>query len=98
MSMQISSRRVRFLEPTQTFRTKLLYNNVMFVVAAVVAETLGGGDLSWEELMIRDTFFPLGMFNSSFIHTAGPDFSGIAIPYLRLGEDTVISIPFQGYR
>ena len=55
--------RLRYLEPTATFRGRLQYNNLMFIAAGQLTERLSGQ--SWDD-QIRDRIFtPLGMTRAS---------------------------------
>lgn len=48
-----------YLEPQQSFRSQYAYDNLMYVVAGEVAAAAGGA--TYEELMHREIFEPLGM-------------------------------------
>jgi CubicO group peptidase (beta-lactamase class C family) len=55
--------RLKYLEPTTTFRGRLQYNNLMFIAAGELAERVGGH--SWDD-QVRDRIFtPLGMTRAS---------------------------------
>ncbi len=58
-SRQELFRRLRYLKPTKGFREEFQYNNLMFMAAGVVFESISG--LSWEELIQQRIFDPLGM-------------------------------------
>lgn len=51
--------RIRWLQPSQAFRTKAQYSNLMYAMAGYVAERATGQ--SWETLMEQKLFQPLGM-------------------------------------
>lgn len=55
--------KVRFLQPKNSFRQKLNYNNIMFIVAGEVIRKISG--LSWAEFIEQRIMKPVGM-NSSF--------------------------------
>ena len=57
---------MRFLEPNKEFRSEFKYNNLMYGLLTHVTEVLGGD--SWENLMKRHIFQPLGMTSSDFTH------------------------------
>src|SRR5687768_3139337 len=65
--------RLRFLEPSATFRQRYQYNNLMFLTAGVLAERLTGN--SWESLVRQRLFTPLGMTrtNTSVTELAASD-------------------------
>ncbi len=77
------------------FRTKLMYNNFLYVLAAAIAEKLTGQ--SWEELIRMRIFEILGMSNSSFIDQDGPDFRNIATPHMTV-KGKLTSIPIDVHR
>lgn len=54
--------RLRYLEPTTTFRNRYQYNNLMFATAGYLAEQLTNH--SWEELIQTRLLTPLGMTSS----------------------------------
>jgi len=85
-------RRLRYLEPSQDFRYKWQYQNLMFVVAGYLIEKITGK--TWEEFIRERIFKPLGMMNSNFSvedSKKSPDF---ALPYLEK-DGKVIEIPFR---
>ncbi len=54
---------VKYLKPENSFRTKLDYNNIMFIVAGEVIHRISGQ--SWAEFIEQRIFKPIGM-NASF--------------------------------
>jgi CubicO group peptidase (beta-lactamase class C family) len=56
-------RRLRYLEPSHTFREVYQYNNLMYVTAGFLAGEVAGK--SWEDLVEQRIFAPLGMNNST---------------------------------
>jgi CubicO group peptidase (beta-lactamase class C family) len=84
--------RLRFLEPTATFRQRYQYNNLMFMTAGVLVEQVAGQP--WEGLIKDRIFTPLGMLrsNTSVRDMAyAPDFS---LPYVERGGK-VVAVPFR---
>jgi CubicO group peptidase (beta-lactamase class C family) len=55
--------RLAFAEPTHKFRTQWQYNNTMFMVAGMAAESVTGK--TWHELIKTRIFAPLGMTSSN---------------------------------
>ncbi|WP_337059174.1 serine hydrolase domain-containing protein, partial [Elizabethkingia meningoseptica] len=53
---------VRYLKPANPFRTKLDYNNIMFIVAGEVIHRVSG--LSWADFIEQRIMKPVGMNNS----------------------------------
>ncbi|MCP2520170.1 serine hydrolase [Candidatus Aminicenantes bacterium AC-335-A11] len=85
-------RRLRYLEPSQDFRYKWQYQNLMFVVAGYLVEKITGK--TWEEFVRERIFKPLGMKNSNFSvedSKKSPDF---ALPYYKK-NGKIIEIPFR---
>ncbi len=56
-------RRLRYLPPTATFRSKYQYQNLMYTAAGFLTGTLDGS--SWEELTEKRIFGPIGMKEST---------------------------------
>jgi CubicO group peptidase (beta-lactamase class C family) len=56
-------RRIRFIEPTYSFRAGYVYHNVMYTVAGAVIEAASG--MTWDEFVKRRIFEPLGMTRSA---------------------------------
>jgi CubicO group peptidase (beta-lactamase class C family) len=52
-------RRVRFLKPTSSFRSKFGYQNIMFLAAGMVVQAVTGK--SWDDFVRERLFLPLGM-------------------------------------
>lgn len=74
------------------FRDKMVYNNWMYTLAGYVAEVLGKA--SWEDLVLKRIFQPLGMSDSRIIgKTINVNADNFALPYVRVREDLVASDP-----
>jgi CubicO group peptidase (beta-lactamase class C family) len=56
-------RRIRYLEPSYTFRQAYQYNNLMYVTAGYLAGSVAG--TTWETLVKQRIFTPLGMTHSN---------------------------------
>lgn len=70
----------RFLRPLYEFRADLLYNNLMYTLAAHPIEGLLG--MSFEELLRDNLLVPLGMDSTTFYDEAADnDYEGFATPY-----------------
>jgi CubicO group peptidase (beta-lactamase class C family) len=75
-------RRVRFLEPSWSFRASYGYQNIMYLAAGTVVEKVSGQ--SWDEFM-RDRFFtPLGMRRSVTSVTQLAQLPDVATPHERI--------------
>jgi len=55
-------RRIRFIQPTYSFRAGYIYHNVMYTVAGAVIEAASG--MTWDEFLRQRIFQPLGMTRS----------------------------------
>jgi CubicO group peptidase (beta-lactamase class C family) len=55
--------RLRYLQPSKSFRTTWQYNNLMFMTAGYLTERISGQ--SWEKALENEIFSPLGMKNSN---------------------------------
>jgi CubicO group peptidase (beta-lactamase class C family) len=56
--------RLRYLEPQASFRADYIYNNMMYMVAGRVIESVSGQ--MWHEFVSERIFTPLGMERSNF--------------------------------
>jgi CubicO group peptidase (beta-lactamase class C family) len=84
--------RLRFLEPSASFRQRYQYNNLMFMTAGVLAERLTGQ--SWDDLIAARIFAPLGMTRSNTSVRQMPHSDDYSLPYLqRSGK--VVAVPFR---
>ncbi len=84
--------RLRYLEPSEDFRTVYQYQNLMFMTAGYLVEKIAGS--SWEKFIENRIFYPLGMTESNFSvedSQRAPDF---ALPYV-LQDEEVTLIPFR---
>jgi CubicO group peptidase (beta-lactamase class C family) len=82
-------RRLRFVAPTASMRSRFLYQNVMVATAGLLAEEVSGR--SWGELLRSRLFEPLGMARTVPYHanTAGRD--NLARPH-DFVEGTLVAI------
>ena len=82
--------RLRFLKPETPFRSHYSYQNMMFLAAGQAAGKAAGS--SWDDLVKRRIFEPLGMTASvTDYHAAGPD---AARPH-GMQRDSVFAEPFM---
>ena len=56
-------RRVRFLKPSSSFRSRYGYQNIMYMTAGEIVKSITGK--TWDEFMKERLFVPLGMSSSS---------------------------------
>lgn len=71
--------RLRYLEPSTSFRESFQYQNLMFMTAGLLAEKITGQ--KWEELVQQRILTPLGMTQSNFSVAAMQQSSSFAWPY-----------------
>jgi CubicO group peptidase (beta-lactamase class C family) len=84
-------RRLRYLEPSASFRGRYQYSNVSFVAAGAIVGKLSGD--TWENFVEKRLFQPLGMIHSNFdlqIESAD-DFS---YPY-KYENGQYVKLPFR---
>ena len=84
--------RLAHFELTEPFRSKFQYNNMMFMVAGYLIETIDGRP--WEEAVRERIFQPLGMASSNFSVLDSQKADDFAPPYDEQ-EGKVRAIPFR---
>jgi CubicO group peptidase (beta-lactamase class C family) len=84
--------RLPYLEPSETFRSKFQYNNIMFMTAGYLIERVTGK--SWEDTVRLRIFEPLGMTGSNFSVKDSQKAADFAKPY-EDRDDKVVEIPFR---
>jgi len=85
-------RRLAYLEPNADLRAKWQYNNLMFLTAGFLVETVTGK--TWEEAVRQRIFEPLGMDRSNFSVFDSQKSDDFAQPY-REKDDKLELIPFR---
>jgi CubicO group peptidase (beta-lactamase class C family) len=85
-------RRVRYLKPNSSFRSKFGYSNIMFLAAGQSVAAAAGE--SWDDVVVSEIFRPLGMTesNTSVDSLAGK--ADVATPHSIAG-DRAIPIPWR---
>jgi len=74
-------RRLKFLEPSASFRSRWQYQNLMFVTAGYLVERITGR--SWEDLIRERIFAPLEMRRSNTsVRDLKPDSQDAAVAYV----------------
>lgn len=76
--------RVRFLEPTWSFRAQFGYQNIMYLAAGQAAAKIY--NKSWDDLISERIFAPLGMSRSSTSVTRLKSMSDVSAPHARLDD------------
>jgi CubicO group peptidase (beta-lactamase class C family) len=72
-------RRIRFLPPSQAFRTENGYQNTMFLAAGEAAAAASG--MSWDDLVTQRILRPLGMTHTNTSTKAFAGESDVATPH-----------------
>jgi len=85
-------RRVRFVEPSWSFRSQFGYQNIMYLAAGqVVAKT---ANTTWDDFIRQRIFQPLGMTASNTTVSALRGQDNVAAPHSEV-SDTVRAIPYR---
>ncbi|KPJ90148.1 MAG: hypothetical protein AMS18_11420 [Gemmatimonas sp. SG8_17] len=84
--------RLKYLEPTTSFRGRWQYQNLMFMTAGYLVERITGH--SWDALIDERIFTPLGMTRSNTSVTVMPQSDDFAYPYLLL-DGELTRVPFR---
>jgi len=84
--------RLRFLEPTATFRQRYQYNNLMFMTAGILVEQVAGQP--WETQIKDRIFTPLNMTRSNTSVRDMPSAPDYSLPYVERSGN-VVSVPFR---
>lgn len=80
-SLESIVNRIQFLPPSEPFRTRFQYNNLMFGAAGYIAASIGGKP--WAELVRERLLTPLGMSSSRMSFEEAEKSSNLAVPYDR---------------
>ncbi len=84
--------RLRYLEPTEPFRSAWQYQNLMFTTAGYLGGELSGA--TWEEATRQRLFEPLGMTTAGFSVGAMQGMPDFALGY-QGGLDSTAAMPFR---
>ncbi len=76
------------LQPIHSFRTRYTYDNLLYVVAGEVAAAAGGA--SYEELIRRELFGPLGMTRCRVGEWNREEVGEVAQPHMRKGQGNTV--------
>ena len=85
-------RRIRFLEPTTSFRGAYQYQNLMFAVAGELVRAVDGR--SWDDFIAQRIFQPLGMQRSGTTVRLLANMPNVATPHARI-EDKITPIVYK---
>lgn len=84
--------RLKYLEPTASFRSEWQYQNLMYMTAGILTEQLSG--LSWEEYVQENIFQPLGMNGANFTIDAMTKTDDFSYGYGEK-EDEITRLPYH---
>ncbi len=73
------ARRLRYIKPATSFRSAYAYDNVLYLVAGEVIETLSGQ--SWEDFVSTRILAKVGMTSSNVRHSAATAGGNVAAPH-----------------
>lgn len=85
-------RRIRFLKPSSSFRSKFGYQNIMFLAAGQIIPVVAGK--SWDDFVKERIFAPLGMTSSSTSITSFSNVKDLATPHAKI-DDKVKPIKYR---
>lgn len=85
--------RLRYLEPTKSFRSAWQYQNLMYMTAGLLTERISGQ--SWEDYTRTNIFEPLGMTSANFDVTSLPDLPDFAYGYSENEEEELEKMDFH---
>jgi len=77
-------RRVRFLQPAWSFRSRYGYQNIMFVAAGQIIPAVTG--MAWDDFIARRLFAPLGMTRTNTSVRFLTDMDDVATPHEKIDE------------
>jgi CubicO group peptidase (beta-lactamase class C family) len=84
--------RIRHLEPNSSFRSAYGYQNIMFLAAGEIVARAAGA--SWDDVIRRRIFRPLGMDASSTTTLHLPAGGNVASPHQRI-DDRLVPVPWR---
>ncbi len=85
-------RRIRYLKPSSSFRSKFGYQNVMFLAAGQIVPQVTGK--SWDDFLRERIFVPLGMNSTNTTITTLKDVKDLAAPHVKIG-DKIKPVPYR---
>jgi len=85
-------KKIKDLEPTEAFRTKFQYQNLMYMAAGILIGEMS--DSSWEEFTEEELFRPLKMTQSNFSVDASQKTNNYALPY-KVTDEEIVRMDFR---
>ncbi len=90
------ARRLRFIRPVTSFRSAYAYDNVLYLIAGEVIESLSGK--SWEDFVTERILQRVGMSTSNVRHSEalkGVPRGNVATPHAPIGDKVMPIKPFD---
>lgn len=84
--------RIRFLKPNSSFRSKIGYQNIMYLAAGQIVSAVIG--TSWDDFIKERIFRPLAMDRSSTSTLDLANFDNVARPHTKK-DGKVVAIPYR---
>lgn len=85
-------RRIRFLKPSSSLRSKFGYQNIMYLAAGEIIPSVAGK--SWDDFTRERIFTPLGMTASSTSISPLASSNNVAAPHSKF-DDKLTAIPYR---
>ncbi len=85
-------RRIRYLKPSSSFRSKFGYQNIMFLAAGQIIPSITGE--SWDDFVRERIFVPLGMNSTNTTVTTLKNVKDLAAPHVRI-DGKVKPVPYR---
>lgn len=92
MSRDEILRRIRFLKPSSSMRSKFGYQNIMFLAAGQIVPQAAGK--TWDDFLRERIFTPLGMTATSTSISGLKSASNVAAPHSKF-DDKLTAIPYR---
>jgi len=87
------ARRLRFIPPATSFRSAYAYDNVLYLVAGELIETISGR--SWEDFVSSRILAKVGMTGSNVRHSAAGSGGNVAVTHARIDGKVRPIAPFD---
>ena len=85
-------RRIRYLKPSSSFRSKFGYQNIMYLAAGQIIPQVAGK--SWDDFVRERIFLPLGMNSTNTTITTLKNIKDLAAPHVRINGQ-VKPVPYR---
>jgi CubicO group peptidase (beta-lactamase class C family) len=87
------ARRLRYIQPATSFRSAYAYDNVLYLVAGELIETISGQP--WESFVSSRVLARVGMTGTNVRHSAATGSGNIAVPHARVDGSVRPIAPFD---